>query len=143
MAKQSKNRVKIKKKYKTVGRIPLDALHKIQAVMKLPGMVHSIRANTGNTVKHNHKHMEELEAQLEKLGLTKEAYAEFVARNYNEIHEGNKPFSLVIAVANGERQNHMAAVHLHYEKNENFWLVTSVHVIKPEDLADMPLIWKK
>jgi len=143
MANQSKNKVKLEKKYKTIGRIPMAAVRKIQEVMPLPEAVQTIRANAGNTVKHNHQHMEDLEAKLAKLGLTKENYAEFVARNFNEIHKGNKPFSLVIAVANDETPNHMAAVHLHYEKTENFWLVTTVHAIKPEQLAEIPLIWKK
>ena len=119
------------------------ALRKVQEVMTLPETVQTIRANTGNTVKHNHQHMDDLEAKLAKLGLTKEDYAEFVARNFNEIHQGNKPLSLVIAVVNEETPNHMAALHLHYEKSENFWLVTTVHAIKPEQLADIPLIWKK
>lgn len=143
MAKQSKNKVKLEKKYKTVGRIPMAALRKIQEVMTLPGTVQTIRANAGNTVKHNHKHMDDLEAKLAELGLTKENYAEFVARNFNEIHRGKTAQSILLAVANEDFPNHVAAVHLHYEKKENFWLVTSVHAIRPDELERIPLVWKK
>ena len=37
----------------------------------------------------------------------------------------------------------MAALHLHFELKENFWLVTSVHAIRPKELERMILIWKK
>ena len=143
MVKQSKNKVKLNKEYKVIGRIPIAAIRKIKEVMDLPGNVQSIRANIGNTLKHNHRHIEEIEMQLAELGLTKEDYAEFVARNYKEIHLGNKPLSLIIAVTNEGAHEHVAAVHLHYQKNENFWLVTTVHTMKPHDLQKIPLIWKK
>lgn len=143
MSKQSRNKVKLNKEYKTVGRIPMAAIRKIKEVMPLEENIQTIRANVGNTVKHNHRHIEELEAQLAKLGLTKEDYAEFVTRNFNEIHAGNKPLSLVLAVAQGETPDHVAAVHLHYDLNENFWLVTTVHAIKPDQLEKIPLVWKK
>ena len=77
MSKQSRNKVKLNKEYKTVGRIPMAAIRKIKEVMPLEENIQTIRANVGNTVKHNHRHIEELEAQLAKLGLTKEDYAEF------------------------------------------------------------------
>lgn len=143
MVKQSKNKVKLNKKYKVIGRIPIAAIRKIQEVMELPGNVQTIRANIGNTLKHNHRHIEEIETQLAQLGLTKEDYAEFVAKNFKEIHLGNKPLSLIIAVTNEGTHEHVAAVHLHYQKNENFWLVTTVHTMKPHDLQKIPLIWKK
>lgn len=143
MVKQSKNRVKLEKKYKTVGRIPIGAIREIRKVMSLPNPVQSIRSNAGNTVKHNHRHLNNLEAKLAELGLTKENYAEFVTRNFNEIHKGNTTQSLLLAVASEEFPNHVAAVHLHYEKKENFWLVTSVHAIRPDELERIPLIWKK
>lgn len=143
MVKQSKNKVKLNKKYKVIGRIPIAAIRKIKEVMELPGNVQTIRANIENTLKHNHRHIEEIELQLAELGLTKEDYAEFVARNYKEIHLGNKPLSLIIAVINKGTHEHVAAVHLHYQKNENFWLVTTVHTMKPRDLQKIPLIWKK
>lgn len=99
MVKQSKNKVKLNKEYKVIGRIPIAAIRKIKEVMELPGNVQTIRANIGNTLKHNHRHVEEIED--------------------------------------------VAAVHLHYQKNENFWLVTTVHTMKPHDLQKIPLIWKK
>ena len=143
MMKQSKNKVKLKKKYKAIGRIPMAALRRIQEVMELPDNVQTIRANVTNTIKHNLRHMEEMEKQLSILGLTKEDYAEFVARNYTEIHLGNKPFSLILAVTRIGDHDHIAAIHLNYSKSENYWLVTTVHSIKPHDLQKIPLIWKK
>ena len=142
MPKQSSNRVKLNKEYKNIGRIPMSAIHKIGEFMELPTAVQVIRANVGNTVKHNHKHIDELEEQLNQLGITKEGYAEFVAKNYNQIRLGNKPYSLVLAVLL-ENTNHIAAVHLHYDKNVEFWLVTTVHAIKLKDLEKIPLIWEK
>ena len=110
--------------------------------MELPSAVQIIRANINNTSKHNHKHIIELEKQLQQLGITKEGYAEFVTRNYNQIRLGNKPHSLLLAVLL-DNIDHIAAVHLHYEKNENFWLVTTVHAIKRKDLEKTPLIWER
>lgn len=143
MVKQSKNKVKLNKEYKVIGRIPIAAIRKIKEVMDLPGNVQSIRANIGNTIKHNKKHIEDIEEQLSKLGLTKEDYIEFVTRKFNEIHIGNMPFSLLLAVANEDYPNHVAAVRLNYNKNEKFWIVTTVHAIRPDDLKRIPLIWKK
>ena len=143
MVKQSKIKVKLNKEYKVIGRIPIAAIRKIKEVMDLPGNVQSIRANIGNTIKHNKKHIEDIEEQLSKLGLTKEDYIEFVTRKFNEIHIGNMPFSLLLAVANEDYPNHVAAVRLNYNKNEKFWIVTTVHAIRPDDLKRIPLIWKK
>lgn len=143
MVKQSKNKVKLKKKYKAIGRIPVAALRKIQEVMELPDDVCTIRANIANTIKHNLGHMEEMEEQLSHLGLTKEDYAVFVARNFNEIHLGNRSFSLLLVVTHIEEFDHVAAVHLYYNKRENFWLLTTVHVMRHKDLKNIPLIWKK
>ena len=143
MARQSKNKVKLDKEYRVIGRIPMAAVKKIQEVMTLPGNVQIIRANVGNTLKHNHRHIEEIEFQLAQLGLTKEDYAEFVTRNFREIHVGNRPLSLILAVTSDETHDHVAAVHLHFQKNENFWLVTTVHTMKSRDLQKIPLIWRK
>ena len=63
MVKQSKNKVKLNKKYKAIGRIPIAALRKIQEVMELPGNVQTIRANIVNTIKHNLRHMEEIKKE--------------------------------------------------------------------------------
>ena len=142
MSKQRKNRVKIEKKYKNIGRIPNSALNKICNYIDLPSRVQSIRASIGNTIKHNHRHIDELEEQLNQLGITKEGYAEFVAKNFNQIRLGNKPMSLVLSVTL-EESNHIAALHLHYELKENFWLVTSVHAIRTKELEKIPLIWEK
>ena len=118
--KQSKNKVKLNNEYKVVGRIPLAAVRKIREIMTLPENVQTIRANIVNTIKHNHRHIDEIELQLAQLGLTKEDYAEFVARNFKEIRMGNQPLSLILAVTNYGTHDHVAAVHLHYQKNENF-----------------------
>ena len=143
MVKQSKNKVKLNKKYKVIGRIPMTAIRKIKEVMELPDNVQTIRANIENTLKHNKKHFKDLEKHLSMLGLTKEDYIEFITRKFNEIHFGNKPFSLLLAVANEEYPNHVAAVQLYYNKSSNFWIVTSIHAIRPDDLKRIPLIWKK
>ena len=68
--------------------------------------------------------------------------SEYVAKNFNQIRLGNKPMSLVLSVTL-ESSNHIAAVHLHYELKESFWLVTSVHAIRVKELEKMPLIWEK
>ena len=142
MPKQRKSRVKINKKYKNIGKIPISALSKISNYIELPSRVQTIRANIGNTIKHNHGHIDEMEEQLYRLGITKEGYAEYVAKNFNQIRLGNKPMSLVLSVTL-ESSNHIAAVHLHYELKESFWLVTSVHAIRVKELEKMPLIWEK
>ena len=80
MSKQRKSRVKINKKYKNIGRIPISALSKISNYIELPSRVQTIRANIGNTIKHNHRHIDEMEEQLNRLGITKEGYAEYVAK---------------------------------------------------------------
>ena len=41
------------------------------------------------------------------------------------------------------RSVNSAAIHLQYEKNENFWLVTTVHAIKLKDLERIPLLWER
>ena len=110
--------------------------------MDLPTSVLDIRSSINNMVKHNNKHIDELEEQLSQLGITKEGYAEFVAKNFNQIRLGNKPFSLILAVLL-ENINHIAAIHLHYDKSENFWLVTTVHAIKLRDLEKITLIWER
>ena len=39
--------------------------------------------------------------------------------------------------------NHIAAIHLVFEKNENFWLVKSVRVDRAEDMERKKLVWSK
>ena len=118
MPNQSKNRVKLNRSYKKIGIIPDSALKKISNFIELPSQVQTIRAKISNTIKHNHRHLDEMEEQLRRLGITKEGYAEFVAKNYNQIRLGNKPMSLVLAVLL-DNSNHIAAVHLHYDKTRN------------------------
>lgn len=142
MAKQSKNRVKLNKQYKSLGKLPISAINNIRNYMDLPANVQDIRSSANNMVKHNSKHMDELEEQLNHLGITKEGYAEFVVKNFNHIRLGNKPFLLILAVLM-ENINHIAAVHLHFDKKEDFWLVTTVHAIKLRDLEKIPLIWER
>ena len=117
MAKQSKNRVKLNKQYKSLGKLPISAINNIRNYMDLPANVQDIRSSANNMVKHNNKHMDELEEQLNHLGITKEGYAEFVVKNFNQIRLGNKPFSLILAVLM-ENINHIAAVHLHFDKKK-------------------------
>ena len=117
-------------------------MKEINNYIELPSRVQTIRASISNTIKHNHRHLDELEEQLNRLGITKEGYAEFVARHFNQIRLGNKPKSLILAVML-EDSNHIAAIHLHFDKNEDFWLVTTVHAIKLCDLEKILLIWEK
>ena len=93
-------------------------------------------------LKHNESHLEAIKTALEKLGITKEGYAEYVARNYNQIRLGNKPNSIVLAVKT-EETSHIAAAHLIFDKNENFWLIKSVHSARLKQLEKMELIWEK
>lgn len=137
-----KNKVKLNRQYKEVGKIPVSAVGKIKEYIDFPKTVRTIRANTGNYIKHNNKHIDEIDEKLSDLGITKEGYIGYVAQNYNQIRLGNSPLSLVIVVS-GDELNHMAAIHLYYDKNEHFWLVTSVHAIREKDLEKMRLIWEK
>lgn len=142
MTRQSKNKVKLNKEYKVLGSIPASAIKKIKECFDFPDDAKSIRSNVDNTVKHNSQHLSIIEQQLEKLGLTKESYASFIVENFNQIRLGNVPKSIVLAVKT-ETTNHIAAVHLYYYKNENFWLVKSVHAERTKDLENMKLIWEK
>ncbi len=142
MANESKNRVKLNKEYKRIGFIPKTALAKVNEHFKVPADANDIRSNTDNMLKHNRGHLAALEKALDELGITKEGYAEYIAKNFNQIRLGNKPRSLVLAVKN-ETTSHLAAVHLFFDKNENFWLVKSVHAERLADLERMTLVWEK
>lgn len=142
MTRQSKNKVKLNQQYRNIGRLPLGAAKTIKEMMDLPEIVRQIRSNSGNTLKHNHRHADEMEKQLDELGLTKEGYAEYVVNNFNQIRVGNVPKSLVLAIMDKDL-GHIAAVRLHYYLNENFWLVTTVHAMKPKDIEKSGLIWEK
>ena len=142
MANQSKNRVKLNQEYRKIGTIPLAALKRINDHFEVPFDARTIRANNVNTVKHNSDHLSYVDKALAELGITKEGYAEYVARNYTEIWNGKQKQSLVLVVRVKDK-NHMAAVHLFFDKNENFWLVKSVHIEREADLNRMTLIWFK
>ena len=142
MANESKNRVKVAKKYTKIGVIPVSALKRINNHFSVPYDARTIRANVGNTIKHNNKHFSGMKRALDELGITKEGYAEYVARNYTEIRTGNKTNSLVLVVRTNA-SHHMATIHLFFDKNENFWLVTSVHPEREEDLTKNTLLWSR
>lgn len=46
-------------------------------------------------------------------------------------------------MANESKKSHLATVHLYFDKNENFWLVKSVHAERLADLERMTLVWEK
>ena len=142
MAKQSRNKVKLEKEYRKIGIIPKKALKKINEHYTIPFNATSIRSNLSNMLKHNESHLEAIKISLDKLGITKEGYAEYVAKNYNQIRLGNKPNSIVLAVKT-EETSHIAAAHLFFDKNENFWLIKSVHSARLKQLEKMELIWEK
>ena len=142
MANQSKNKVKLDKEYRKIGMIPKSAITKINKFFPVPNDANTIRSNPDNMLKHNEGHLEDIKTALSELGITKEGYAEYVAKNYNQIRLGNKPKSLVLAVKL-EETSHIAAIHLFFDKNENFWLIKSVHAERLKDLERMTLIWEK
>ena len=142
MAKQSKNRVKLKQQYRKIGIIPKPAIIKIGEYFDIPNNAKTIRSNASNVLKHNEGHLEAIKQALDALGITKEGYAEYIAKNFNQIRLGNKPKSIVLAVKTDET-SHIAAAHLFFDKNENFWLIKSVHSARLKQLEKMDLIWEK
>lgn len=142
MARQSKNKVKLNKQYRKIGIIPKSAITKINKFFEIPNEANTIRSNPSNVQKHNEEHLNLIKQALDALGITKEGYAEYVAKNYNQIRLGNKPKSIVLAVKTDET-SHIAAAHLFFDKNENFWLIKSVHSARLRQLEKMELIWEK
>ena len=142
MAKQSRNRVKLEKQYKRVGSLPKAAIKKISTFFEIPNNATSIRSNSANVLKHNKEHLDNIKLALDELGITKEGYAEYVARNYNQIRLGNRPKSIILAVKT-EETSHIAAAHLFFDKNDNFWLIKSVHSARLKQLEKMELVWEK
>ncbi|GEM_PF-1575615 len=142
MANQRKNKVKIEKKYENVGRLPRSSMATIKQMLGLDRGVFSIKVSMGNALKHNNKHLDEITLELANLGLTPSDYIRFVANRFNCIAMGNIPMSLVLIVDNGDALGHMAAIHLHFEKSQNFWLVTSVHSIRSSDIVKLNTIWR-
>ncbi len=142
MSKQSKNRVKLEKQYRKIGVIPKSAIIKISEYFEIPDNANTIRANPSNVLKHNENHLNSIKHTLDALGITKESYAEYIAKNYNQIRLGNRPKSLVLAVKTDET-SHIAAAHLYFDKNENFWLIKSIHSARLKQLMKMELVWEK
>ena len=143
MAQQSKNKVKIEKKYENVGRLPRSSMSTIKQLFGLERGVFSIKVAMENALKHNDKHLEEIAVELANLGLTPADYIRFIANSFNRIAVGNVPMSLVLVVDPGEELGHMAAIHLHFEKNQNFWLVTSVHSMRRRDVEKLNIVWNE
>ena len=102
MAKQSKNRVKLEKQYRKIGSIPKSAITKINKYFEIPNNAITIRANSSNVLKHNESHLNSIKRALDTLGITKESYAEYIAKNYNQIRLGNRPKSIVLVVKTDE-----------------------------------------
>lgn len=142
MTKQSKNRVKLNKQYRKIGTIPKSAIVKIGKFFEIPINATTIRSNPSSVLKHNEKHLEVIKQSLDTLGITKEGYAEYVAKNYNQIRLGNRPKSIILAVKTDET-SHIAAAHLFFDKNENFWLIKSIHSARLKQLEKMELVWEK
>ena len=57
MAKQSKNRVKLKQQYRKIGIIPKSAIIKIGEFFDIPNNAKTIRSNPSNVLKHNEEHL--------------------------------------------------------------------------------------
>ena len=74
MAKQSKNKVKLKTEYEHLGTFSKSALTAIREHFDVPEGANKIRANMTNTLKHNEKHFSQIEKYLQQLVLTKEGY---------------------------------------------------------------------
>lgn len=142
MAKQSKNKVKLEQQYRKIGIIPKVAIMKISKFFDIPNNATTIRSNPTNVLKHNEEHIDNIKQALDALGITKDGYAEYIAKNYNQIRLGNKPKSIVLAVKTNET-SHIAAAHLFFDKNENFWLIKSVHSARLKQLEKMELVWEK
>ena len=120
MAQQSKNKVKIEKKYENVGRLPRSSMSTIKQLFGLKRGVFSIKVAIENALKHNSRHFGEIAVELANLGLTRADYIRFVANSFNRIALGNVPMSLVLLVDNGDDLGHIAAIHLHFEKKSRF-----------------------
>ena len=142
MAKQSKNKVKLNSKYEHLGTFTKSALTAIRKHYEVPENARKIRANISNTLKHNKKHLEQIEPYLEELGLTKENYIRSIAANFNQIRRGNLPNTVVLAFS-GKDLDHVAAVHLVFDKNENFWMIKSVRAERKQFFEESALIWEK
>lgn len=143
MTKQSKNRVKLDKEHERLGVFTKAQLTAIQRRYKdVPGDAKRIRGNISNSIKHNKEHLTQTERYLERLGLTKERYIRFIASNFNQIRRGRFENTVVLAFCD-EDLDHVAAVHLVFDKNENYWMVKSVRASRKEFFEEDDLIWEK
>ncbi len=143
MAKQSKNRVKLDKEKERLGVFTQPQLTAIRRVYKdVPGNAKRIRASISNSIKHNKEHLDQTERYLEQLGLTKEQYIRFIASNFNQIRKGQHDNTVVLAFCNDDL-DHIAAVHLVFDKNENYWMVKSVRASRKVFFKKEDLIWEK
>ena len=142
MAKQSKNKVKLDKEYEQLGTFSKSQLTAIRKHYKIPEDAKRIRANISNTIKHNKQHLGQIEHYLEELGLTKEKYIRFIASNFNQIRRGKMDKTVVLAFC-GEDLDHVAAVHLVFDMNENYWMVKSVRASRKQFFEENDLIWEK
>ena len=122
--------------------MPKSAITRISKFIEIPDNANTIRANPSNVLKHNESHLNSIKHALDTLGITKENYAEYIAKNYNQIRLENRLKSIVLAVKTDET-SHIAAAHLYFDKNENFWLIKSIHSARLKQLMKMELVWEK
>lgn len=85
MVKQSKNKVKLNKDYQKIGIVPKKALNKISEYFNIPNNATTIRSNPSNVLKHNKSHLNAIKKALDELGITKEGYAEYVAKTITKL----------------------------------------------------------
>ena len=76
-----------------------------------------------------------------KVKLNKE-YIRFITSNFNQIRRGKMDNTVVLAFC-GEDLDHVAAVHLVFDMNENYWMVKSVRASRKQFFEEDDLIWQK
>ena len=74
--------------------------------------------------------------------MTKEKYIRFIASNFNQIRRGKMDNTVVLAFC-GKDLDHVAAVHLVFDMNENYWMVKSVRASRKQFFEKNDLIWEK
>ena len=142
MGNRNKNKTKLNKEYPIVGKILVSAIKSVSKFFFVRCDARNIRCKVQNALRHNRQHIEEIEDQLNNLGLRMDDYAKYIASNYNRICLGNKPCSLVLVVKN-DGLNHMAAICLTYYAEEDFWMITSTRAIRSKDLDKMTIVWER
>ncbi len=98
MGNRNKNKTKLNKEYPIVGKILVSAIKSVSKFFFVRCDARNIRCKVQNALRHNRQHIEEIEDQLNNLGLRMDDYAKYIASNYNRICLGNKPCSLVLVV---------------------------------------------